>query len=531
MENLLNHFHFICISCKKQKIIYNIFKEVNIIMNLSYNKVFDRYKLSFTDKLAEVYRLLYRKIRLRLAKVFPLSDFDQKRFEYSSSFVEESTDIPQGFDYISNKNENGFIKLDFIDIYDYLPKEDLPKFIKELKKCVHRNKITPFSTFRSRAEIERLNNFGRYYDGQSFSNILSIQLRKSSKLQQSCSHISISIRNLSATFLVVKYRIYTTTEFNKKIEEICNKKYSGFTTVVRQFNTPWYNIKKFGEAYHDGNNARQKELYDIISKLKWQALKEIRKNFTVRFWNDKIFTPTFETYSTNIRPSDNESNLEYWGSISFGSRTDYAPEYNACVCWDYKHSNYEGIRLAAYCGGNYTKKDHYPEIARHHLSDIYAVYLTASTLNAVSERDIAICNKKISKVIRKSKTSSVLKARVAVERYLYYSYRFISEFSGKSIDPDEAQVFKHQFYKKGSVSSRCLEKISNRTKESKNQIDNILKLLNDAAEYRSSESNIKLQWIMMIVTFISLIITLLSINNTAVLDLFKKALEYVRDLF
>ena len=57
-----------------------------------------------------------------------------------------------------------------------------------------------------------------------------------------------------------------------------------------------------------------------------------------------------------------------------------------------------------------------PEIVHHDISDIYGVYLTASTLGIVSERDIAICNKKISKVIRKAKTFSILKLRVAIER-------------------------------------------------------------------------------------------------------------------
>lgn len=49
--------------------------------------------------------------------------------------------------------------------------------------------------------------------------------------------------------------------------------------------------------------------------------------------------------------------------------------------------------LAAFCGGNYTKGEHLPEMAHHDISDIYGVYLTASTLGDVSERDIAVCNK------------------------------------------------------------------------------------------------------------------------------------------
>ena len=500
-------------------------------MKLSYKKVFDRYVMSFSDKLAEVAYSFYRTLRLQFESVFPISEHEKYRFDIDPFSKEESADMPQGYDYITQKSAVGFVKLDYIDLYDYLPKEDLSKFIKELKKCVRRNKITPFGAFRSREDIDRLDNLGQYYDGQAFSNILSVSLRKNKELQKYCSDLSVSLRNLSATFLLVKYRVYITEVFNNKIAEICTGKYSGYTTVYRQFDTPWYAVKKFGRSSYTGNNTRQQKLYELISSLKWDILKEIRKTFSVRFWEDKIFTPAFETFSTNIRPSNNRNNLEFWDSISFDRTADYAPIYNACVCWGYKQSDYEGICLAAYCGGNYTRKDHLPEIVHHNISDIYGVYLTASTLGIVAERDIAICNKKISKAIRKAKTSSVLKVRVAVERKLYYSYRFITEFSGKSIDRDDAKAFKHQFYKKGSVSSRNLEGISKRTKASKIQIDNILKLLNDAAEYRSSESNIKLQWIMMIITVLSLIVALFSINDSTIANVIKDTLDWIKNLF
>lgn len=383
-------------------------------MKLSYNKVFDRYTMSFSDKLAEFSYSLYRTLRLQLAKIFPLSEYEKYRFDDDLFSKEEAADMPQGFDYIEKKDVDGFVKLDYIDLYDYLPKEDLPKFIKELKKCVCRNKITPFGVFRSREDIDKIDNFGRYYDGQAFTHILSVRFRKNEKLQQSCSDISVSLRNLSATFLLVQYRVYITKEFNAKIAEVCKEKYSGYTTVYRQFNTPWYAVKKFGRSSHTGNNVRQEKIYKMISQLKWQILMEIRKTYSVRFWDDGIFTPTFETYSTNIRPSNERRNLEFWDSISFDRVADYAPTYNACVCWDYKHGENEGIRLSAFCGGNYSRDDHLPEIAHHDISDIYGVYLTAATLEYVADRDIAICNKKISKVIRKTKTSSVLKVRVAV---------------------------------------------------------------------------------------------------------------------
>lgn len=188
--------------------------------------------MSFSDKLAERLYLLYKTLRLRLSKIFPLSEYEQYRFDDDPFSKEESADIPQGFDYIANKSVDGFVKLDYIDLYDYLPKEDLSKFIKELKKCVRRNKVTPFGVFRSREDINKIDDFGQYYDGQSFTHILSVRFRKNKNLQQYCSDISISLRNLSATFLVVKYRVYITKDFNAKIEDVCKAKYSDIRWFV-----------------------------------------------------------------------------------------------------------------------------------------------------------------------------------------------------------------------------------------------------------------------------------------------------------
>ena len=93
-------------------------------MKLSYNKVFDRYTMSFSDKLAEFSYSLYRTLRLQLAKIFPLSEYEKYRFDDDLFSKEEAADMPQGFDYIEKKDVDSFVKLDYIDLYDYLPKED-----------------------------------------------------------------------------------------------------------------------------------------------------------------------------------------------------------------------------------------------------------------------------------------------------------------------------------------------------------------------------------------------------------------------
>lgn len=510
-------------------------KRGGCIMRLSYNKVFDRYYKPLSDKLAEITYCTYKSIRLKFEKLIPLSEIETHSLkEHEDPFSSRISDeMPAGFDYINKKVEEGFVKLDYLDVFDYLPKENVESFLKEVKKCVSKNKVNPFGVWRNNKDIRKLDNLAEIFDGHAFSHILTVEFIKDKNLKKYCPHVQISLMNLSPTFLVVKYRLYISKEFNALLNQICKNEYAGYKEVCRQFNVPWYKPKKFGMAFFEGNNTREKHLYKLISKLKWDALKELRKYFKINFFKDNIFPPVFETYSTNIRPNKEDRNLGFWNSIMFDRAADYAPTYNACVCWDYKLSNFEGIRLAAYCGGKYSIDNHLPEIAHHDISDIYAVYLTACTLDIVAQRDIAVCNKKISKAIRKTKNTTILKVRVDVDRKLYYSYRFINEFSGNTIERDEAKAFRHEFYKDGSVSSRCLNGVPKRVKKSKEQIDSILTLLNDAAEYRSSASNIRLQWVMMFVTILSLIIALISINDNVLnnfIGLLKSVCSWLKNL-
>lgn len=502
-------------------------------MRLSYDKVFNKYSVTITDKLSRITYAMHKNMRLLSSKIIPFKEYEIYRFDEHKMSNDMSDEMPLGFDFFKNEPVEGYLNLEYIDFYDYLPKEDLSSFKKELRKCVSRNKLSPFSPFHKQQDNKRIDKMGRYFDDMAFSNLLTMKFCRNDYLEKYCYQFTVSLRNLSPSFLVVKYRVYVSKDFDNIINQICTTKYSGYSDVCRQFNVPWYKPKKFGRSMYDGNNVRKQELYKVISRLKWQALSEIKKSFTIHLLNDQMFPPTFETYSTNIRPCKKQTNGGFWNSVMFGHIVDYAPKYNACVCWNYKCGEYEGVRLAAYCGGNYSPEDCLPEIAQHDISNIYAVYVTASTMRSIAERDIAVCNKKISKVIRKSITASVLKVRVKVERKLYYSYRFISEFSGNTIEHDEAKDFHHEFYKMGSISSRCLQEISQSTKKTKDQLDNIFKILNDAAEYRSSESNIKLQWIMMIVTILSLIVTLITViegSSNSIQTIFDNVVEWAKNI-
>lgn len=476
--------------------------------------MFSKYIVKQSEYLARLSFAVYKKVRIALSKKFPLKEYEKYHFEDYCFRDDSSSDMPRGFNYITHSAEEGYIKLEYIDFYDYLPKENLDVFKKSLRKFVSKNKRSQFGAFRTIKDEDKIENMGQYIDGLAFLNLNVVILNHNKFLEQNVSQVEISLRNLSSSFLIVQYRFRISDSFNKKLNEICAKKYEPYTEICRQLGHRWYEPHKFGKFLYTGDDARKKEYYSLVSELKWMAFSELRRYFTIHFEQHMLFPPTFSTYVTNIRPSKAQDNLRFWNSVMLGRNPDYAPAYNACVSWDYENGKYEGRTMSAHCGGSYSESEYLPDIARHEISNIFAVYLVASTFRGIAERDIATCNKKMSKAIYRTKASQILKTRVLVERQLYYSYRFISEFTGDTIDCREAKEFKSEIYKDSSFTSNCLQKISKSTTETKEQIDVLMRILDDAADYGSAKANWRLQLFMMIVTVLSLVVAIIALANS-----------------
>ena len=452
-------------------------------------------------------------------KFSPLKKRESYLLEDDNYFDAISSEMPSGYDYLTNKAEDGFLKLVYLDLYDYLPKEKLESFKEELKLFIAKNKLSPFGPFYSNDDNNRIDNIGRYIDRRAFSKIATINFCKNEYLKQYAANVTISLRNLSPSFLIVKYRFHINDGFKDRVNTICKTRYTSYSEISRRINVPWYKPKRFGRAMYIGDNARTKALYALISELKWIAYTELKRYFTIQFEQDQLFPPSFETYSTNIRPNSDSNSIGFWHSIMSGHCTDYAPKYNACVNFENENSQYEGTSCSAYCGGNYSYIDNTPEIAQYQMADNYEVYLVANSIIRIAERDMALCNKWISKAINKGKTLPILKTRVCVEQKLYYSYRFISEFTGNTIFQEDAKAFRSRMYKNGSSTERCLKSIPENTEEVKNQIDALLNLLNDAAEYGSMKLNMNLQIFMMVVTVLSLIVAFVAMLGINIADL------------
>ncbi len=485
---------------------------------LSIWSVFSKYRLSFSDHLARWTYSLYRTVRLRLSRLFPLNEYEEHMLKDIRFREEPSSAMPQGYNIQEKKEEPGFLRLKCIDFFDYLPKEDLPKFRREHDIFVRENKISPYSVFQSTKDRENLDYLEKYVDWEYSSTLPTVEITKNRALSHFFSYVAISIRNLSPSFLIVAYRIYVSEEFNQELDRICRTSYSQYSDVCRQFNTPWYKPKRFGRAMYTGDDARKKEYYQLLANLKWNAFVELRRTFTIHFAQDSLFPPTFQTFSTNIRPNNTRENSGFWNSVLLRLPIDYAPKFNACVCWDYDCGQDEGICLSAYFGGKFTDSDILPEIAEHELSNYFSTYMTANSIRRIAERDIATCNRKISGAIRHARTSGILRTRIKIERKLYYSYRFISEFSGETIDKSECDQFHCDFCKERSLMKQNFDGITKSVKDTKTNIDNLLKMLNDAAEYRSTSANISLQGFMIVITLLSLLIAAASVLGLTISD-------------
>lgn len=501
---------------------------------LTYKNVFSKYETSFSHKLSQKAYSIYKSVRLIFSERFPLKEHERYRLEdHYLPGDEKVTPMPKGFDYSSQQDVEGKVELKYVDFFDYLPKEDAASFKKALRKFAFSNRVPTFSSFRAREDDDRVDNMGRYIDGRAFSNLHDIAFTHDDYLEKYAPEINVSIHNLSASFLVVKYRVYIADAFDDVLQEIYKREYKPSSDVSRQFNIPWYKPWKFGKSMYRSDDERYKAVYSKLSELKWRIYKEIKKYMKVYFSDDGMFPPVFTTYHTNIRPSSDREQLEFWYSIGLDHNADYSPLYNLCVGWDDNISKNEGVSLSAFCGGDYSKEDSLPSIAEYDCADIYCVYMVASTIRRIAERDIAICNKKISKAIRKAGSSKLLRVRASVEKQLYYSYRFMSEFSGESIDMGDTSSFRNPLIKDGSFTKSCLAGIAEHTSETKKQIDTILHLLDDSAEFQTAKSNMALQWFMMIVTVLSLVAAVIALTGVEinVTDIWTKISEFFKNMF
>lgn len=442
--------------------------------------------------------------------------------------------MPSGFNKESNKEEVGFVNLKYIDFFDFLPKEDIELFKKRINDYAKKNKAARFSFSRDKEESDnRIDQMGRYIDKYAFSKLLSVSFSHNKYLEKNTYQMTISIHNLSASFIAIKYRIYLSNSYNNELNIIYNNKYHPSSCVNQPMGGSWFKPWKYSKSYYSSNNARQKAVYLKLAEIKWEIYKELEHSFNLYFADSKMFPPTFATYETNIPPSSGKESIDFWNSIGLDYYPDYSQPLNLCVGWDRETSENEGLKLSAFCGGNYTSSGYSPKIAEHEISDYYIIYMVAATITKIAEKGLALCNKKISKAIQSGKSFRILKVRSSVEIKLYYCYRFLNEFTGDSIRKKDLSSFYNELYDKGSLTERSISNIASYVNEIKERIDNLLKILNNSAEFESTKTNLSFQRLIIILTILSIIIAVTAFfkDKINLSDIIDSIIKFFKNLF
>ena len=475
-------------------------------------------------------------MRTTLKKVWPI---DEGNIIFDDNFIVDSSDrMPEGFSYVQNKAEEGYVNLKFVDFFDFLPKEGIDLFFKELKRCERKNQVSPFGIYRTKDDDYQISsNYGMFADFSASSNIRTIKLCQNRYLGNDAKHLIVTIYNLSPSFAAVRYRFQIENAFNEHYNAICKKTFAPRLGIDRQSNTPWYKPHRFSRPEFTGNDERRKSINSLINRLKWNAFQELKSYFTLYFERQELFPPVFLQFYTNIRPSQEINNRGFWHSIMGTYTIDYAPKYNSCICWDserYQGRINRGINLTAYCGGNYSKDDFYPSIAQGHLSDIYAIYLVAASMRNMAVLDIVQANREINRAMRKKKVGAILRARIKVEQTLYYSSRFINEFSGNTLMFEDIGAFSLE-KTKTSESVLRFNRLINSISESKAHIEGLYNILNAASEFSMSKSNNTTQFISLLLAIGTLIIAavtlIATIDHTFLLSLTESIKDFLFSLF
>ena len=505
--------------------------------NLRYKDVFSEYQKDCLDILVKkaVELRLWTAEKLGNTASAKLKDFYKHYKECVESYQCEtniSAPMPDGHNGKKNTIEKGRITLEYLDLYDFLPKENFQQFKRKIVKYRRKNEQAPFSFFMTAEEFEEINRLENFSDWQVFQNIITCKIKKNQRLSECCTQVLIQAMSLSPTYLIVKYRFFASRKFNDKLNEIITKDYKGHFDTIRPAFMDWHHPWHCFYTFYDGNYERRKEVYDYLGSVKWLMYNEVQSNFKCYFGEEGEFPPCFETYKTNIRPSLRKSHSDFWRSILIDERAmEYSVNLNMCIAWDFSSQNApQKIQAIQGCGDNSSQG-----IMMSEISSEYAEYLVAKTFNEVARKWMTICTREIGRELKKAKSKSILKTRLKIEKKLYYSKRFITEFESdlkecsatKRFEPAVLHGNKGSF-RRNSFTESAFDSIGDYTQKTAKMIDDVIGHFDTVAESNNTYFGYKIAKYALWIAIITLIITILfEIKNIDWNELIKCVSDFI----
>ena len=483
---------------------------------LKYNDVFPEYKKTWLDIFVQRAFEFHLGIAKGLGRIAPHNlknwyDTYEEFIEYHQNNLVLATPVPNGYNFKKQRDEEGYVNLEYIDLYDFLPKEKFQQFKKHIIDYRRQNEQSIFGTYMTAEDFKKIDRLENFSDGQSFYNIITCRIKKNRQLSNYCSQVSIKIMSLSPTYLIVQYRFFMSKSFNRDFNEIINKDYQGYFDVIRPAYINWIKSWRVSYTFYSGDDERKQKVYDFMGRAKWMMYTEIASNFGCSFGEESEFPPCFETYRTNIRPST-KRDLGFWESILLDRWSmEYSMELNMCISWGFSSRN-EPRKIQALQGIN---GDSFG-IMMSEISSEYAVYLVAMELNEIARKWMTICNRAIGKELKKVKSKSILNTRLKIEKRLYYSRRFIVEFESDLKNCCTTKRFtpatlygEGKSFKRKSFTAQKFNSVDSYTQKTAKMIDNVINHFDTVAESNNTYFNYKIAKFALWIAIFSLMLTII----------------------
>lgn len=454
-------------------------------MKIQYKKIFNKYNFSFKESIIILIYRLFLKYRKLFKKVKPITNREEHLFREHHSIDKKCSEVPLGYNIKEKREEDAFINPEYIDIIDYIPKENLSAFLKEVKKYAKKHSNSFFE--KTEDEIEKqVASIDNYKPWSSYSLVVNLSVKKEKEICDYTNQFDISLLNLSNTFCAVRYRYYMNQNLKEQYNQVVKNEYTGDVVPIKLHSRPWYKVTGYGLSIRSGDKVRKINIYRFFSKIEFKLIENICNNFTTYFSKSEVPFPIFETYSTNIRPQHKKSN--FWEGMPFGNSVDYAPIFNTCICFNPNSDYDDDCKLVAYNGDDYTYETFASSIFKYDVSEIYVAYMAAKGINKILSKSIQKYNKRISQTMKLATTNRLLKIRYNMKRDIFYPYRFASEYKGLSLHFEDAEIFVNQ-YMNSSFTKLEFDGSIEDTEQNKNNADNLLNLLNSLTEYSNSKGS------------------------------------------
>lgn len=451
-------------------------------------------KVTFKNKCMTKMRNLYAKIREKTKNKIPLTKKEEIYLGAEKGFERlRKNDKP----FI--ETEHPYYKIEFIHMIDYIPKENMERFRKEINKF--KKKHGGFAYPTDETETEKL---GEFMPGCFIKNQYSIGIKETSPVHKYISSIYIGFQELTTSLNTVIYTIQIQKNIVETINEIFLAEFKDYY-YWDDNNLKWFEFWKMGWAYCAGDIYKQTFINDYVKSLKWKVLKILRKTLTVYLAGENEVLPSVTAYETNI---DGNTSPRFWYSINVKSpkSCDFFKDHSGCINWENREESLDYIYRKT------GRKDWFvlPKDIRYY----YSQYLIRNTIIKSTYAKVGKYMATINSFnIKYHPLKKWLAFKTDAEKETLYYKRFYNEQKSAMYDSSDFDYIFENINNgiEGSISKNMIKRQCEAVQNAGEVLKQTLEYIDTNIEYRSSTENYRIQRNTLNITFLSMIVATLAL--------------------